>query len=56
MPYYRVEYCGYVEGEFSDEESAKAAFVERAVEDLEDTIIDNMMEVWNPDTKEWDSV
>ena len=59
MPYFRVTYEGYIEGEFSDEEAAKKAFLEALDPDYCDqygrsreALIN--VERFNDETDEWE--
>ena len=59
MPYFRVTYVGYVEGEYESEEAAKAAFIEGLDPDYCDAYgrsREDMVQVerFNDETEQWE--
>lgn len=52
MPFYRVEFDGYVEGEFDDEEAARLAFLDSVLQIDQDSghihveVFDEEEQVW----------
>lgn len=50
MPYFRVQYEGYIEGDYESQEDAVEAFLEV----LEYGDLDLDVEVFDEETKEWE--